>query len=1479
ETKADETNTATAGPAAEITKVADPKTFTKPGTVTYTYTVKNTGNVTLTGLSVNDDKLGEVELKKTTLAPGESTTGTKTYEVTQADIDAGKAIQNVATLTADQAIPETKADETITMEQTPAASITKVADPKTFTKPGTVTYTYTVKNTGNVTLTGLEVNDDKLGEVALKKTTLAPGESTTGTKTYNVTQADIDAGKAIQNVATVTADQEIPETKADETVTVEQTPAAEISKTADQKTFTKPGTVTYTYTVKNTGNVTLTGLEVNDDKLGDVELKKTTLAPGESTTGTKTYYVTQDDIDAGITIKNVAVLTADQEIPDTRADETITATAGPAVEITKVADPKTFTKPGTVTYTYTVTNTGNVTLTGLEVNDDKLGEVELKKTTLAPGESTTGTKTYSVTQDDIDAGKVIKNVATLTADQEIPETKTDETITVEQTPAAQITKVADPKTFSKPGTVTYTYTVTNTGNVTLTGLTVNDDKLGEVELKKTTLAPGESTTGTKTYYVSQDDIDAGKAITNVATVTADQEIPETKTDETITVKQTPAAQITKEADQKTFTKPGTVTYTYTVTNTGNVTLTGLTVNDDKLGEVTLKKTTLAPGESTTGTKTYNVTQDDIDAGQAIKNVATLTADQEIPETKADETITATSGPAAEITKVADQKTFTKPGTVTYTYTVKNTGNVTLTGLTVNDDKLGEVELKKTTLAPGESTTGTKTYEVTQEDIDAGTAIKNIATVTADQSLPEIRDDETVTVTQNPGMKITKEANKEKFTAVDEVITYTITVKNTGNVTLEGVVVTDTLVTLTDEMRTESKAEDGKLEVGETWTYVYDYKVTQDDMDAGIVRNVVKATNPDFPDDDPDNPPPTDEEEVPGEPKPGMAITKEANKETFTAVDEVITYTITVKNTGNVTLEGVVVTDTLVTLTDDMRTESKAEDGKLEVGETWTYVYDYKVTQDDMDAGIVRNVVKATNPDFPDDDPDNPPPTDEEEVPGEPKPGMTITKEANKEMFTAVDEVITYTITVKNTGNVTLEGVVVTDTLVTLTDEMRTESKAEDGKLEVGETWTYVYNYKVTQDDMDAGIVRNVVKATNPDFPDDDPDNPPPTDEEEVFKPLFTVLKEAAEERYYLAGDTIHYTVTVTNIADVAVKALVVEDSLVDFSDMVLTESVNQNGDLDVGEVWTLTYSHQVTAEDVARGSVLNRVTVTNPADPDRPIKDETEVFRPSFTVDKKAAEDRFRRAGDVIHYTLTVTNTGRVAISDLVVEDSLVDFADMTLAENLVANKVLDADETWTLTYAYTVKEADVAVGHVLNSVTVTDPADPENPEEDEVTVPKSSFKVVKKVDEPEFYNAGDTLHYTIVVTNTGKVAIHDLVVEDNLVALADMKLVESVTQNGVLDVGETWTLTYSYLVTEADAAAGCVLNKVIVIELIDPKNPVEDEVETPEVSDPSTPEPVPRTGRDDSQWGMWLGLVLLSAGVALLLLRKKGFLKPKNEE
>jgi hypothetical protein len=107
-----------------------------------------------------------------------------------------------------------------------------------------ITYTYTVTNTGDVTLTDVTVEDDVLGEIALGATALEPGESTTGTATHPVTESDLDEAE-VHNVAVAVGvpPEGEPVSAADEaTVDIfEEAVLAEVAQPADEEELPRTG--------------------------------------------------------------------------------------------------------------------------------------------------------------------------------------------------------------------------------------------------------------------------------------------------------------------------------------------------------------------------------------------------------------------------------------------------------------------------------------------------------------------------------------------------------------------------------------------------------------------------------------------------------------------------------------------------------------------------------------------------------------------------------------------------------------------------------------------------------------------------------------------------------------------------------------------------------------------------------------------------------------------------------------------------------------------------------------------------------------------------------------------------------------------------------------------------------------------------------------------------------------------------------------
>lgn len=182
---------------------------------------------------------------------------------------------------------------------------------------------------------------------------------------------------------------------------------------ANKYTQAKVGdTITYGVNLVNTGNVNITGGKIISTIKNTSNLAFA-LEAGHNTRLTYDYTVTQADVDNGIIHNEITVSanSAESGVANpanvtTSKDITVIA-ASPSLTITKSANaPFTITTGTSIPYTVTVKNTGNVTLASGVVADSKFVIPNNTFTSLVPGISKSFTYTYTVTQADVNAGKI-----------------------------------------------------------------------------------------------------------------------------------------------------------------------------------------------------------------------------------------------------------------------------------------------------------------------------------------------------------------------------------------------------------------------------------------------------------------------------------------------------------------------------------------------------------------------------------------------------------------------------------------------------------------------------------------------------------------------------------------------------------------------------------------------------------------------------------------------------------------------------------------------------------------------------------------------------------------------------------------------------------------------------------------------------------------------------------------------------------------
>ena len=839
-----------------------------------------------------------------------------------------------------------------------------------------------------------------------------------------------------------------------------------------------------------------------------------------------------------------------------------------------------------------------------------------------------------------------------------------------------------------------------------------------------------------------------------------------------------------------------VTWTYNVTTTANVPLSGVTVTDSVAG--------VNPAPSLSGAYNVGDTNHDglLEAGETWKftasgtavsgqytNIGTATGTPSKPDgtpipdaTKPTATnpdnyfgYTANIG-IVKLTNNTDNNA--SPGlfvpvnsAVTWTYNVTTTANVPLSSVTVTDSVAG--------VNPAPSLSGAFNVGDTNHDglleagetwkfTASGTAVSgqytNIGTATGTPSKPDGTPipDATKPTATNPDnyfgytanigiVKLTNNTDNDTapglYVPVNSAVTWTYNVTTTANVPLSSVTVTDNVAgvnpapSLSGAFNVGDANHDGLLEAGETWKFTASGTAV-----TGQYTNIGTATGtPSKPD---------------GTPIP------DATKPTATNPDNYFGYTANI------------------------------------------------------------GIVKLTNN------------TDNNATPG---------------LYVPVNGPVTWTYNVTTTANVPLSSVTVTDSVAgvnpapSLSGAFNVGDSNHDGLLEAGETWKFTASGTAV-----SGQYTNIGTATGtPSKPDGTPipdaTKPTATNPDNYFgytanigivKLTNNTDNNTAPGLYVPVNSAVTWTYNVTTTANVPLSSVTVTDSVAgvnpapSLSGAFNVGDSNQDGLLEAGETWKFTASGTAVS-----GQYTNIGTATGtPSKPDgTPIPDATKptatnpdnyfgytanigIVKLTNNTDNNTAPGLYVPVNSAVTWTYNVTTTANVPLSSVTVTDSV---AGVNPAPSLSGafnvgdsnqDGLLEAGETWKFTASGT-----AVSGQYTNIGTATGtPSKPDGTPIPEATKPTATnpdnyfgytanigiVKLTNNTDNntaPGLYvPVNSAVTWTYNVTTTANVPLSSVTVTDSVAgvnpapSLSGAFNVGDTNHDGLLEAGETWKFTAS---------------------------------------------------------------------------------------
>lgn len=283
--------------------------------------------------------------------------------------------------------------------------------------------------------------------------------------------------------------------------------------------------------------------------------------------------------------------------------------AGDPIDVTISLSPESLSAPGKVDVSIRVANVSGADMTAPVTLYDPLGKVvagfgDGGSALLKAEEFRTVSGSWSVTQDQLDAGEVVytakykdaagKDVSVKAA---APIAYTGETVDL------QVSRTLSPEVVRAGTTASVVYELYNAGTVDLSAIKVTEKIASKNPQSVQTLKAGEKKTLTFTAKMGSNDLKSSAKITYKAA--GDTKSRELSVEELVIPVAVKGLDIKLAADKASVNIGDTVVLTMTVENKGNISYSGVTVTDEKLGTV-FEDLSIAAGDTFTKDKEVTV---------------------------------------------------------------------------------------------------------------------------------------------------------------------------------------------------------------------------------------------------------------------------------------------------------------------------------------------------------------------------------------------------------------------------------------------------------------------------------------------------------------------------------------------------------------------------------------------------------------------------------------------------------------------------------------------------------------------------------------------------------------------------------------------------------------------------------------------------------------------------------------------------------